>query len=346
MNSLTLNEDGNVVSCAKGDLNGCGYTPGAKVCGKCGAQPKMADDDDDEMDSGDNDDMDEMSAPKGWGSMTPEMRARARARRRQSLGVKSGEFGDDAFLCGIERKVLPGGAAPCAGCTGGCKSEAGFPTLLEVEGVAEEMFGGKVLDSGYGDRADLFLVDVRRKDGKVVEAFFDGQTGEMQGWQLLHDDVLGEKSAAAGMKVIGSDEAADVAVKSLPGEVLAVEAELFELEDGTKVDSWVVEIDAANGKSYDAYVSLDGELLGYDEFDLTDDDDDEDGGDEEAAVARDGEVAAIGLKDDADQAIADDVDLDDVDVKDDEAASTDDTVWAALAEFQMLAAEIDLDSAN
>jgi hypothetical protein len=35
---VKLDSDGEVVECAKGlDASECGYTPEAKVCGKCGA---------------------------------------------------------------------------------------------------------------------------------------------------------------------------------------------------------------------------------------------------------------------------------------------------------------------
>lgn len=188
-------------------------------------------------------------------------RMAARRRRMASMNVKSEDWAEDAYLCGFESKMLAGDSAPCAACPGGCAPEADLPTLLEVQGLAEEIIGGKVLDSGYADERDLFVVDVQRKDGKIAEAIFDGTTAECLGWSLLDDNLIGEKSAQAGFAVVSSAEAAEIATKSLPGEVLSVDADVFE-----GFDVYAVEISGADGKSYDGFVSLDGELLGYDEY--------------------------------------------------------------------------------
>ena len=57
---VSVDADGNVLKCAKGaNAADCGFTPGAKVCGKCGAMPiqmKMVPvtDDDYEVKGGDN----------------------------------------------------------------------------------------------------------------------------------------------------------------------------------------------------------------------------------------------------------------------------------------------------
>jgi uncharacterized membrane protein YkoI len=334
---LKINADGGVVSCAKGDMEGCGYKAGNKVCGKCGAMAMQVKEDMDEEISeeemelaklkkrramgADMPDMDEddeeMPEEKGMGfvgmgalpddeddeekggmgqavpALTPEedrpvlddedeemkemmadeeddnylsgmiaRRRAARMKRLRSMGMKSAEITDDAYLCAVERKVLPGVATPCASCPGGCAPESNLPTLLEVEGMAEEMFGGKVLDSGYGASVDVFLVDMRRKDGRIIEARFDGTTGECTGWDLLNDTIISEKSAEdSPLKIIGSLDAAEIAVKSVEGTVKHVDADEF---DG--YDAWAVEIEGVDGKSYDVYVALDGEVLGYDEY--------------------------------------------------------------------------------
>ena len=343
---VKLNADGEVVACAKGlDGGECGYTPGAKVCGKCGAvasqmkgampgvagsmgmgggvqlpprmvtrkpgtplnaaSPSMLDEEDDEdmMDDEDMDDEDmedddmmdsedekmygedddmfvRRAAPKKKRSVVAmedaEMededededyatagmvRAKMKRKRMATLGFKSSEFDKDAYICSFDRKVYPGGTSVCDSCPGGCVSEKGMPSLIEVEGIAEDMFRGKVLDSGYSDEADLFVVDVERKDGKPVEIFFDGSSGEVMGWHLLNNEVMQVKSALENKVMISFGEAADIAVKTVEGDIVAVEPDVFE-----GFDVYAVEIEGMNGKSYDVFVALDGEVLGYDEY--------------------------------------------------------------------------------
>lgn len=367
--TVQLLADGGI-KCAKGlDLSECGYKPGAKVCGKCGAvavavkgeefetewvestektgdmKPKkikpvsemevmaseavdaesseddeekmydgmgampkkkkkkagmhmmpdgtmMADedmpkamydeDDDDDDDEEEYDEVDE-DEEKMWGELEEMLknRKKARKKRMESMGVKTAEFDGDekAFVCAIERKMYPGGADICANCPGGCEPHGEMPTLLEVEGIAESMFAGKVLDSGYADQTDIFVVDIERKDGKAVEAYFDGTNGECMGWHLLNQDLIGEVAAVPGEKVISFDEAASIATKSIEGEVVAVDADMFE-----GYDAYAVEIEGVDGKSYDVFVGIDGEVLGYDEYDA------------EEAADIDAEVADLALK--------------------------------------------------
>ena len=350
---VKLDADGGVVSCAKGlDLTQCGYEPGAKTCGKCGAiatsvkggagymwgddeeddipmapvrkkSPKKAvadymamdeeldDEDLDEeyvkaalaamgMDDEDDEEEDEEDMEDEGDFMAPEedeedeedmeseeddeedmmaMRKKMRKRRMSSMGYKASDFDEDAFVCAFERKVYPGGASVCDNCPGGCVSEGSMPGLLEVEGIAEDMFSGKVLDSGFSDKADLFVIDLERKDGRPVEAFFDGETGECLGWQLLNDDVLQVKSALDGSSMIGFEQAAEIATKSIAGEVVAVEPDIFE-----GFDTYAVEIEGIDGKSYDVFVSLGGQILGYDEYS------------QEEAMDIEAEAAEIALK--------------------------------------------------
>lgn len=209
---------------------------------------------------------DEEDMGKGYAGMgqmvTPKKRNEAKKRRLQSMGMKSLDLAAEGFLCAIERKMHALGGDVCAMCPGGCAPEGNLPTILEVEGLAEDMFNGKVLDSGYGYASDLFLVEMQRKDGKVIEVIFDGTTAEVMGWQALNNgtsDLLQQKSAENGIYVIGMDEAARIAVKSVPGVVTTVEADQF---DG--IDAWAVEIEGKDGNSYDVYVALNGEELGHD----------------------------------------------------------------------------------
>lgn len=189
------------------------------------------------------------------------MRKKMRNRRLASLGYKSDDFQDDPFICQYDRKVYPNGHQLCDACPGGCVSENGMPSLLEVEGIVEEAINGKVLDSGYTDSEQTFVLDVERKDGTPVEVFVDGPTGEIFGWMKLEMNTTEFKDANRGRVIIGFHDAADIAVKSVQGEVVAVEPDVY---DGW--DVYAVEIDGIDGKSYDVFVDLEGNVLAYDEY--------------------------------------------------------------------------------
>jgi uncharacterized membrane protein YkoI len=288
---VKIDADGSVLKCAK-SLGGdeCGFTPGAKVCGKCGAMPvqmkAMMEEDEEEMpeeemtedissdeempapapkkkpvvamgeeeeEEEEEEDEEEMPAPNDMEEM--------RARRLASMGMKSADVGRTGYLCAVDRKVYPGGTGVCDDCPGGCVSEKGMPGLLHVEGLAEDMFEGKVLDSGYSAEADMFVVDVQAKDGRAVEVFVDGTNGEVLGWHKLDQDAFEQKSLLDEMMLIDFNEAAEIAVKSIEGSVVAVEPDVFE-----GYDAYAVEIDGIDGKSYDVFVALDGEVLGYDKY--------------------------------------------------------------------------------
>ena len=340
--TVKLLADGGI-ECAKGlELKDCGYKPGAKVCGKCGAKavtqteeavpadvapeaatpvegeksewvtasdekvakmahedmemaedeemptpkkkkkpamPMVAEEEDEEEEDMPEDLDDEEEKMYGEIEKMMERRKKARAKRMETMGVKSADYDDLAFVCAIERRVYAGGSEICASCPGGCEQQDTMPSLLEVEGMAESMFAGKVLDSGYADEVDIFVVDVQRKDGKPVEAYFDGSSGECMGWHLLNEDLIGEVATVPGQKVISFSEASAIATKSIDGEVVSVDADMF---DG--YDAYAVEIEGLDGKSYDVYVGVDGEILGFDEYEP------------EEAADIDEEVADIALK--------------------------------------------------
>lgn len=332
---VKLDTDGSVLKCAKGaDSAGCGYTPGAKVCAKCGAMPvqmKMADqeemDDQEEMVDAEED---EEEMEKGWKKKPMKMKAamedeedmeddedmvdedededdgeeddvdaeqmmededededeeegseleEMKSRRLRSMGYKTADVGARGYLCAIDRKVYPGGQPVCDDCVGGCMAEKGMPGLLHVEGIAEDMFEGKVLDSGYSAEADMFVVDVEAKDGRAVEVFVDGTSAEVLGWHKLDGSAFEQKSLVDEMMLIDFNDAAEIAVKSIEGNVVAVEPDVFE-----GFDAYAVEIDGLDGKSYDVFVSLDGEVLGYDKYE------------EEDAQDIEAEAAEIALK--------------------------------------------------
>jgi uncharacterized membrane protein YkoI len=291
--TVKLAADG-TITCAKDlPLTECGYKVGQPVCGKCGAAAEnvksleVSDDDSDGWVTADTDTKGtKMPLPEFEGMAEDEMdetpvvkRKKARKARLESMGMKSADWDDDAFICAFERKMYPGQASVCAQCPGGCAPEQDMPSLLEIEGIAQDMFTGKVLDSGYADSTDMFVVDVQRKDGKPVEAFFDGTTGECMGWHMLNEKVIGEIAEIDGIKVISFADAAEIATKSIEGDVISVDADMFEGRD-----AFAVEIDSLDGKSYDVFVSLDGSILGWDEYEP------------EEAADIDEEIADLALK--------------------------------------------------
>ena len=170
-----------------------------------------------------------------------------------------------AYLCAIDRKVYPGNATVCEDCPGGCTSEKGMPSLLEIETNLELQFKGAeyatVIDSVYSDTADLFICDVDIDGEKVIEVFVEGQTGEVLGYSRLDDSVFEQKDAFENVDLVDFSEAADIAVKTIDGVVSAVEPDVFE-----GYDCYAVEINGIDSKSYDVFVALDGEVLGYDAY--------------------------------------------------------------------------------
>jgi uncharacterized membrane protein YkoI len=366
--TVSIDSEGAVLKCAKGlEASECGFTPGAKVCGKCGAMPvemkmvpatdldiadedmtedemqKMygmmpkkkkkpgmhmmpdgsmmadedmqkgmdegdeeeemgedevkintsmdkfkkkgedeeeldgpqSDEDEFEADVQDEDEMgledDEADPEEEMDSEDDEDMAEAekanimmdkfKKQRLSSMGIKSEDIGEHGYVCAIERKSYSGTTSVCENCPGGCIAEKGMPGLLHVEGMAEDMFDGKVIDSGYSPDADMFVVDVQAKDGKAIEVFIDGTSAEVMGWHKLDESVFEQKAAIDELNLISFTDAAEIAVKSIDGHVVAVEPDSFE-----GIDSYAVEIEGFDGKSYDVFVALDGEVLGYDKY--------------------------------------------------------------------------------
>lgn len=185
-------------------------------------------------------------------------RRRARARRLAMIGgLKDAQDVDSLYVCGMEKKVMAAGSSPCSGCVGGCAPEGDLPILAEVEGLALAEHDGKdVLDSGYSDTADMFLVDVLRKDGQVVEVIYEGATAECISWKRLDPELIGEKvDPVEPIALIGFDQAAELAVKSAGGRVT-------EITPGAVEDTevYVVQVKSDDGE-HTVIVSLDGEIL-------------------------------------------------------------------------------------
>ena len=201
---------------------------------------------------------------------SPLMDPLALSSRLKRLGytaeqVKS--FANTDFVCAIERKVRSSDV--CNFCRGGCASEKGLPGLLEIEVAAETEYKGEVVDSGYAPKDDIFVLDLKTNDG-FVEAYYAGN-GSPLGWIMLDGDVT-VKSADSedSVAVVSFNEAEQVALKNIKGKSLGVDVDIFLGED-----AYVVEIDGVDGKSYDAYVSVDGKFLGSDEVEFTEDEADE-----------------------------------------------------------------------
>ena len=169
----------------------------------------------------------------------------------------------EEFLCGQQRKSVQ---QPCDVCRGGCAPEDGLPGLADIEAMVKSAYeGSEIIGSGYSNVDDMFLVDIKRADGTAIEVFLSGD-GEELGWLRLDDEVIGEKSLE-GIEIVSKDDAEKVAVTALEslevkGEVMGVMVDIFADED-----VYVVEIDSEE-KSYDFFVSIDGKVLGYDEYEV------------------------------------------------------------------------------
>lgn len=169
------------------------------------------------------------------------------------------------FLCGAQRKAV---TSHCDFCVGGCAPEGNLPGLADIEAQVKDAHGVvEVVNSGYSPSDDLFLIDGVKTDGSAWEFYVTGEGIEL-GNMRIDPDSLDSKSAETD--IISRDEAAAIAVMELPGVVHGVDPDAF-----NGLDAYVVEIDGDDGKSYDAYVSLEGKMLGYDTWDVEDDEDPE-----------------------------------------------------------------------
>ena len=224
-----------------------------------GAMPAMEDEEEEEEEEEEDEEYAEMGT-KSFSPLHTEWEEIRRA-RIGSMGLKAADIGATGYVCAIERKAYGGSSPVCDDCPGGCVAEKGMPGILHVEGLAEKMFDGVVVDSGYSPDADMFVVDVQVKDGSVNEVFVDGSSAEILGFHKLDMTEFDKKSDIGSFRLIDFTEAAEIAVKSIDGTVIAIEPDIFE-----GFDSYAVEIEGFDGKSYDVFVALDGEVLGYDKY--------------------------------------------------------------------------------
>lgn len=172
----------------------------------------------------------------------------------------------EEFLCGFQRKSVD---QPCDFCGGGCAPEDGLPGLAEIEGMVKDAHTGEILSSGYSANDDMFVVDVKREDGSCIEVFVSGEGDEL-GWLRIDETALEGKSAEE-ITIVSKADAESSALESFAsladgqkGEVMSVMVDIFGDED-----VYVVEVDSEQ-KSFDFYVSVEGKVLGYDEYDLLD----------------------------------------------------------------------------
>jgi hypothetical protein len=214
------------------------------------AEGEMADEDEEE-----DDDEEDMLEDEEVGMMQ-----KFRQARLSQMGIKAMDAGLGGYKCAMDGKVYPGGTPPCASCPGGCTGTKGQMTLLHAEGYAQTLVKGDIVDSGYVSNADMYVVGVQRKDGKTFDVFINGTTGQIHGHRLT-DSYGSIQTKSEQLLLITFDEAGDIATKSIDGEVVSIEPDSFE-----GIDSYAVEIEGLDGKSYDVFVSLDGEVLGYDKY--------------------------------------------------------------------------------
>ena len=123
--------------------------------------------------------------------------------------------------------------------------------------MAEKEFEGHVVDSGYAPKDDIYVLDLKTDSGPI-ETYYSG-AGATLGWIALAESIEEKSADHEGVHIVSFAEAEMIALQHCKGESLGGDADLFQGED-----AYVVEINGKDGKSYDAYVSVDGNFLGTD----------------------------------------------------------------------------------
>lgn len=131
-------------------------------------------------------------------------------------------------------------------------SEIAAIEALAVKAAGE---GAEVLNSGFSPADDTYVIDVKTADDTIREYFFNG-AGEEKGYLVV-------EAAGASEEFISEEKAAEIAAEYKSGEIVSIEPGLI-----LGNDAFVVEIDEVEGKSYDVFVSLKGEILGHDEYEM------------------------------------------------------------------------------
>ena len=185
-----------------------------------------------------------------------ERTGQGEAQRLERAPMEGMEKSED-FLCGFQRKSVQ---APCDFCRGGCSPEDGLPGLADIEKFVMKSYeGSKIISSGYSNVDDIFVVDIKRADNSSIEVFLSGEGDEL-GWLKLDDELVDEVELKS-LDIISTQEAENIAVKTLGGEASSVTADIFNQQD-----VYVVEINTFDEKSYDVFISTEGKVLGYDEY--------------------------------------------------------------------------------
>lgn len=288
---VKIDSDGNVSACPKGDVSQCGYKPGAKVCGKCGAMatevkfvPGASSETDEEAmefakfkeapasTETNETDLEEKGAYNNGMShvddpMDEDFRARRKQRHKKRMasmgGIKDAsgeelvfEEDQDYFLCASTREIKTlAGNSPCGDCAGRCVSNTASPDLLEIEAMAEDIIGGKTLFSAYGDEFDLFAVQVRRKDGQPVEVYFTAD-GDLDGWLRIPEAAVYTETT----EIVDLPTAVEAALSTIEGKALSIAVGRFEDQE-----AYLVDVEGVDGKSYEVAVSPGGSVIGFGE---------------------------------------------------------------------------------
>jgi hypothetical protein len=197
-----------------------------------------------------------------------EARQAAQAAQQQAqgaapAGMPAEGMKSDDFLCGFSRKSVN---QPCEFCQGGCMPTENLPGLGDIESQVKSLHeGSEVVGSGYSTADDIFVVDVKRADGSCIQVFLSGE-GEEMGWLRIDEDEMDAKSGEM-QDIVSQADAEDAAVKALEdldikGDVMGVLVDVF-----ANQDVYVVEVDT-DEKSYDVFVSPEGKVLGFDEYEV------------------------------------------------------------------------------
>lgn len=202
---------------------------------------------------------------KGWGMhwrrrmpMEREQEVKKNDKKSDSDDVETKS--EEGMLCGFQRKSV---SEPCAFCRGGCAPEAGLPGLADIESQVKSLHSDStIIGSGYSDINDIYVVDVKHADGSAIEMFFSSE-GKSLGWLALDPEMISESEE---MDIISEKDAMDAALKVVPGKVVSVMADIFD-----DFETYNVEIDGDDKKSYDVYVSVKGEVLAYDVYEVDSD---------------------------------------------------------------------------
>ena len=189
--------------------------------------------------------------------------ARQAAQGAAPAGMPAEGMKSEDFLCGFSRKSVN---QPCEFCQGGCMPTEDLPGLGDIESQVKSLHeGSEVVGSGYSTADDIFVVDVKRADGSCIQVFLSGE-GEEMGWLRIDEDEMDAKSGEM-QDIVSQADAEDAAVKALEdldikGDVMGVLVDVF-----ANQDVYVVEVDT-DEKSYDVFVSPEGKVLGFDEYEV------------------------------------------------------------------------------